>query len=83
VKVTILTPKHVLFDGEALSVFLPGDTAEFEILDHHAPIVSLLTEGRVTIDWEKSIPIRKGMAKFDNNECMILVEEKAQDKQQP
>lgn len=74
-QVTILNPKHVLFEGEAKSVFLPGDLAEFEILDHHAPIVSLLLPGDVVLDWETRIPIKRGMVKFDRNECMILVEE--------
>ncbi|MBN2301832.1 MAG: hypothetical protein JXN60_04880 [Lentisphaerae bacterium] len=72
---TILNPKHVLFDGEASSVFLPGDMAEFELLDYHAPIVSLLRPGKVQIDWQTTIPIKRGMVKFDNNECMVLVEE--------
>ena len=65
----------MVFDGEAKSVFLPGDQAEFELLDFHAPIVSLLTPGHVVLDWERSIPIQKGMVRFDNNECVILVEE--------
>ena len=72
---TILNPKHVLFDGEAKSVFLPGDLAEFELMEFHAPIVSLLRPGHVVVDWEQRIPIKRGMVKFDNNECMILVEE--------
>ena len=76
-KVTILNPKHVIFEGEAWSVFLPGDLAEFELMDYHAPIVSLLRPGRVIVDWERAVPIRKGMVKFDNNECMILVEEES------
>jgi len=71
----ILNPKRVLFDGEAESVFLPGDLAEFELLDFHAPIVSLLRPGVVTVDWKTTIPIKNGMVKFDNNECMILVED--------
>jgi F-type H+-transporting ATPase subunit epsilon len=74
-RVTILNPKHVLFEGEAKSVFLPGDMAEFEIMDYHAPIVSLLRPGMVVVDWAKNIPIKRGMVKFDNNECKILVEE--------
>jgi len=74
-KVKILNPKHVLFDGNAKSVFLPGDLAEFEILDFHAPIVSLLRPGKVVVDWETAIPIKRGMVRFDKNECMILVEE--------
>lgn len=73
-KVTILSPKSVVFEGEAKSVSLTGDEAEFEILDHHAPIVSLLRPGFVTIDWDTKIPIKKGMVKFQNNDCMILVE---------
>jgi F-type H+-transporting ATPase subunit epsilon len=74
-KLKILNPKHVLFDGEAKSIFLPGDLAEFELMDFHAPIVSLLRPGEVIVDWERRIPIKQGMVKFDNNECMILVEE--------
>jgi F-type H+-transporting ATPase subunit epsilon len=75
VKLTILSPKHVVFEGEARSVFLPGDMAEFELMDFHAPIVSLLRPGNVVVDWERAIPITKGMVKFDKNECTILVEE--------
>ena len=74
-KVKILNPKHVLFDGEAQSVFLPGDMAEFELLDFHAPIVSLLRPGSVVVDWKTRIPIKRGMVRFDRNECVILVEE--------
>ena len=72
---TILNPKHVLYEGEAKSVFLPGDMSEFEIMDFHAPIVSLLRPGYVIVDWDQRIAIKRGMVKFDNNECMILVEE--------
>lgn len=76
-KLTVLSPKQTLFDGDVKSVFLPGDLAEFEILDYHAPIVSLLRAGNVVVDWRDKIPIRRGMLKFDRNECMILVEEES------
>ena len=72
---TILNPKHVVFEGDVDNVFLPGDKGEFELLEHHAPIVSLLRPGDVVVNWEKSIPIRNGMVKFDKNECVVLVEE--------
>ena len=72
--VKILDPQRVLFEGEAKSVFLPGDHGEFELLDYHAPLISLLRAGQVTIDWETTIPIKKGIAKFDDNECVVLVE---------
>lgn len=74
-KLLILNPKRVIFEGEAKSVFLPGDMAEFEILDYHAPIISLLVPGNVIVDGKQKIPIKRGMVKFDNNECVVLVEE--------
>lgn len=72
---TILNPKQVVFEGDVESVFLPGDSGEFEILSHHAPIVSLLRPGDVIINWEKTILIKNGMVKFDSNDCVILVEQ--------
>ena len=73
--VTILNPKHVVYEGDAESVFLPGDQGEFEILTFHVPIVSLLKPGKVVVDWKTSVPIKNGMVKFDKGECVILVEE--------
>jgi F0F1-type ATP synthase epsilon subunit len=55
-------------------VFLTGDIAEFEILDHHAPIISLLRPGNVTLDGERHVPIKKGMVRFNENDCVILTE---------
>lgn len=77
-KLTVLSPKQTIFEGEVRSVFLPGDLAEFEILDYHAPIVSLLRTGNVVVDGNRKIPISRGMLKFDRNECMILIEEASQ-----
>jgi F0F1-type ATP synthase epsilon subunit len=71
----VLNPKHVVYEGDVESVFLPGDQAEFELLAYHVPILSLLREGYIVIDWKKKIPIRKGMVRFLNNECVILLEE--------
>jgi len=75
----VLSPKQTIYDGDAKSIFLPGDLAEFEILDYHVPIVSLLRGGNVVVNGKKNIPIRRGMVKFDRNECMILVEEESQE----
>lgn len=74
-RLTILNPKRVVYEGDAESVFLPGDRGEFEILPLHAPIVSLLRSGNVVVDWKRVVPIKNGMVKFDRGECVILVEE--------
>ena len=72
--VTVLNPQSVLFEGDAESVFLPGDEGEFELLTHHAPIVSVLRAGKIVIDWKTAIAIQKGMVKFLNNDCVVLAE---------
>jgi F0F1-type ATP synthase epsilon subunit len=56
------------------SVFLPGDSGEFELLAYHVPIVSLLKEGEIIVDWKSRIPIKKGMVRFLGDECIILLE---------
>jgi len=71
----ILNPKHVVYEGQVSSVFLPGDAGEFELLAYHVPIVSLLKEGDIVVDWKSRIPIKKGMIRFMNEECVILLEE--------
>ncbi|MCB0461013.1 MAG: F0F1 ATP synthase subunit epsilon [Flavobacteriaceae bacterium] len=45
----IVTPEAVLFKGEVDSVAVPGVNGEFQMLNNHAPIVSLLQEGTVKI----------------------------------
>ena len=74
----ILNPKHVVFQGEVSSVFLPGDCGEFELLAYHVPIVSLLKEGEIVVDWKTRIPITSGMVRFLADECVILLEERIQ-----
>ena len=45
----IVTPEATLYSGEVESVSVPGVNGEFEMLKDHAPIVSLLKEGRVKV----------------------------------
>lgn len=45
----IVSPEATLFTGEVTSVTVPGINGEFQILANHAPIVSLLQEGKVTL----------------------------------
>jgi len=75
VKVTILNPKRTIFSGSAESVFLPGDPWEFEVLDFHKPVISLLKHGEIIIDWKKGVFIKRGIMKLHNNELVALVEE--------
>ena len=46
----IVSPEATLFKGEVTSVSLPGVTGSFQILNNHAPIVSILKHGVVKIE---------------------------------
>lgn len=45
----IVTPEAILFSGEVTSVAVPGVDGEFQMLDNHAPIISLLGKGNVKV----------------------------------
>ncbi|MBC8755620.1 F0F1 ATP synthase subunit epsilon [Kordia sp. YSTF-M3] len=45
----IVSPEATLFSSEVDSVTVPGINGEFQLLNNHAPIVSLLKEGLVKI----------------------------------
>ena len=45
----IVSPEATLFSSEVDSVVVPGVMGEFEMLNNHAPIISLLKEGVVKI----------------------------------
>ncbi|MCU0345688.1 MAG: F0F1 ATP synthase subunit epsilon [Saprospiraceae bacterium] len=48
-KITILTPDKEIFNGAVVSVKVPGSMGEFQVLKNHAPIVSSLNKGTVTL----------------------------------
>ncbi|QOD59639.1 F0F1 ATP synthase subunit epsilon [Polaribacter haliotis] len=45
----IVTPEAILFSSEVDAVSVPGVNGEFQMLDNHAPIVSVLKEGVIKI----------------------------------
>ncbi len=55
-KLEIISPEAVLLQAEVKSVAVPGVNGEFQILDNHAPIVSILQEGLVKIDGNLTFP---------------------------
>ncbi|WP_088324322.1 F0F1 ATP synthase subunit epsilon [Polaribacter tangerinus] len=45
----IVTPEAILFSSEVDLFSAPGTDGEFQILNNHAPIVSILKEGEIKI----------------------------------
>jgi F-type H+-transporting ATPase subunit epsilon len=45
----IVTPEAILFSSDVDSISVPGVNGKFQMLNNHAPIVSILKEGTVSI----------------------------------
>jgi len=58
----IVTPEQILMSQEVDAVTLPGNTGEFQILNHHAPIVSNLDKGLIKLD--KTVNIKEKAKSF-------------------
>jgi len=46
----IVSPEAILFSSEVDAVILPGLDGEFQLLNNHAPVVSILAEGVIKIN---------------------------------
>ncbi len=77
-KIEIINPDKTIFSGEADLVQLPGKDGSFEILNNHAPIISVLKKGKVKIvdkDKEKHFfEINGGVIEVVKNKVLILAE---------
>ncbi|VXB34754.1 conserved hypothetical protein [Flavobacterium sp. 9AF] len=61
----IVSPEATLFKGEVTSVAVPGVNGEFQMLNNHAPIVSLLTKGNVKINAQNISIEKEFVSKFN------------------
>lgn len=77
-KLEILTPNGEIFNGDAVSVVLPGEEGEFGVLAGHASLTTLLEAGVVDIEKEdksvESILINWGVVQVDEEKVIVLVE---------
>ncbi|MGX7668814.1 F0F1 ATP synthase subunit epsilon [Flavobacterium pedocola] len=63
--VEIVSPEATLFKGEVTSVAVPGINGEFQMLNNHAPIVSLLGKGNIKIVGSNIKIAKEFVEKFD------------------
>jgi len=49
-KINIITPSAKIFDGDAISVTLPGQGGIFQVLNNHTAIISSLTIGEIIVE---------------------------------
>ncbi len=77
-KLEILTPNGVIYNGEAVSVTLPGEEGEFGVLAEHSSLTTLLEAGVIDIEKDdksvESILINWGVVQVDEKKVIVLVE---------
>ena len=76
-QVDLITPDKKAFEGEAFSVTLPGISGSFEILDHHAPLVGALGNGKIRIRTKSedlNFEISGGVVEVLNNKVSLLAD---------
>ncbi len=76
--ISILTPDRSIYSGSITAVKVPGTSGEFQVLNNHAPIVSSLDAGKVTVKKqdgsEMVFDIERGFIEVLDNEISLLVQ---------
>ncbi len=74
-KLDIVTPEGALFSGEIEAIVVPGVNGTFEMLNNHAPIVAILTEGNVRIKGQNLVVADEVANKFkyEQNEIILPI----------
>jgi F-type H+-transporting ATPase subunit epsilon len=66
-----------LFDGEAVSVTLPGEEGTFTVMAHHEAFVTPLKTGEASVTTPEgsvqTFPIEKGIAEVSSNQVTVLL----------
>ena len=74
----ILTPDKTVFAGNINAVTVPGSKGPFTVLKNHAPIISTLDRGELSIltanNSDILYEIGEGIIEVDKNRIMVLAE---------
>ncbi len=76
-KLRIVSPERVVYDGEAERVNVPGILGNFEILQHHAPIISALQDGKVVYvntEGDHELEVHGGFVEVQKDRVSLCVE---------
>ncbi len=75
-RVTVSKVNEALFDGDAVSVTVPGALGEMTILADHEALITPLKAGRVTVRTEgdaQTFEIEKGICEISSNQVTVLL----------
>jgi F-type H+-transporting ATPase subunit epsilon len=77
-KLSVVTPVKVFYEDEVNSLVAPGEVGYLGVLSNHAPLITALKPGILTIrdrlDTEVELAIAGGFLEVSNNQAMILAD---------
>jgi F-type H+-transporting ATPase subunit epsilon len=79
-KVSVISPESVLFEGEAQSVVAPAFDGEVGILENHAPLMTLLGKGELRLGGggaDRRFTIDGGFLQVVDNVVRVVTEKAA------
>ncbi len=72
-KLTVITPQGISYDGEVARVKFRSTTGLMEVLQNHAPMIAELKAGKIVTDKDE-IECGEGVVKVLNNEIEAVCE---------
>lgn len=74
----ILTPERKVYEGDVAIATFPGTDGSFQVLDNHAPLISLLSEGIVEYKTRagnrETVKITGGVVEVLRNKVILLAD---------
>lgn len=73
----ILTPEKKVFEGDVTIATFPGSDGSFQVMDHHAPLISLLSNGIVEYkskEIDEKLQITGGVVEVLKNKVVLLAD---------
>jgi F-type H+-transporting ATPase subunit epsilon len=74
----VLTPNRTVFDGEVVSIVAPGGAGYLGVLAQHAPLITTLRDGELTLRFKDDriarYRIGRGLLKVAHNRAILLTE---------
>jgi len=77
-KLSIVTPERVFFEGDVLSSIIPGSEGYLGVLTDHAPLITVVVPGKMTIrdssQQEIMLAVSYGFFEVSANHAILLID---------
>ncbi|MDD3901956.1 MAG: F0F1 ATP synthase subunit epsilon [Dysgonamonadaceae bacterium] len=75
-KVKILTPEKIIFEGEAEEINIPTTSGHISVLNSHTPLVSVISPGEIVLKTKEGKRIftnQNGVVQTINSQTSLLL----------